>query len=169
MQVTATGRLGLAVLATFMIVWAPFLGRRSDVAQVLHRIVPMKRGLYEDYVANFWCTTSLLIKWRSLFSQQVCALCAFQTRQCLLRNNSKAYTGCCKDLPHELPICAGSHPNVLREHPHFHNANPGQRSPNANSQGPADVHGLLCLCILPLLLSGVFRQTCLKPSRGNCL
>ena len=92
MQVTAIGRLGLAVLATFVIVWAPFLGKRLDAVQVLHRIMPVKRGLYEDYVANFWCTTSLLIKWRSLFSQQVCALCAFHPKRCPVCNESKACT-----------------------------------------------------------------------------
>ena len=70
-QVADISKLGLAVTATFAIIWAPFLGRTSDLLQVLHRIVPVRRGLYEDYVANFWCTTSLAIKWRSLFSQQV--------------------------------------------------------------------------------------------------
>ena len=73
-QVADIAKLGLAVTATFAIMWAPFLGRTSDFLQVLHRIVPVRRGLYEDYVANFWCTTSLAIKWRSLFSQQV-SLC----------------------------------------------------------------------------------------------
>ncbi len=67
----AIARLGLAVTATFVVVWAPFLANPSDALQVLHRIMPVKRGLYEDYVANFWCTTSLLVKWRNIFSQQV--------------------------------------------------------------------------------------------------
>ena len=74
-QVADIAKLGLAVTATFAIMWAPFLGRTSDFLQVLHRIVPVRRGLYEDYVANFWCTTSLAIKWRSLFSQQVSSAC----------------------------------------------------------------------------------------------
>ena len=67
----AIARLGLAVTATFVVVWAPFLANPSDALHVLHRIMPLKRGLYEDYVANFWCTTSMLVKWRSIFSQQV--------------------------------------------------------------------------------------------------
>lgn len=30
----------------------------------------LQRGLYEDYVANFWCTSSRLVKWKQLLSQQ---------------------------------------------------------------------------------------------------
>jgi alpha-1,3-glucosyltransferase len=36
--------------------------------QVLRRIFPVGRGLYEDYLSNFWCVTSVAIKWRQLFS-----------------------------------------------------------------------------------------------------
>jgi hypothetical protein len=36
--------------------------------QVFHRLAPLKRGLWEDHVANFWCTTSMLpirfFKWK---------------------------------------------------------------------------------------------------------
>lgn len=38
--------------------------------QVLARLAPFERGIYEDYVANFWCTTSVLIKWKKLFDTQ---------------------------------------------------------------------------------------------------
>lgn len=40
----------------------------SCFVQVLRRIFPVGRGLYEDYLSNFWCTTSVLIKWRQLFA-----------------------------------------------------------------------------------------------------
>lgn len=36
--------------------------------QVLSRLAPLQRGLYEDYVANFWCGTSMFIKWKQMFS-----------------------------------------------------------------------------------------------------
>lgn len=36
--------------------------------QVLQRLAPLKRGIFEDYVANFWCATSILAKWKQLFS-----------------------------------------------------------------------------------------------------
>lgn len=43
----------------------------GGAASVLQRLVPVKRGLYEDYVANFWCVTSPAFKWRQRYSQQV--------------------------------------------------------------------------------------------------
>ena len=35
--------------------------------QVLSRIFPVRRGLYEDYVANWWCASSAALKWKSRF------------------------------------------------------------------------------------------------------
>lgn len=71
-QVLGVAKLGLVVVATFAVCWAPFLATPGGGLQVLHRLVPVKRGLYEDYVANFWCVTSPLFKWRRVYTQQVC-------------------------------------------------------------------------------------------------
>ncbi|XP_041011654.1 probable dolichyl pyrophosphate Man9GlcNAc2 alpha-1,3-glucosyltransferase [Juglans microcarpa x Juglans regia] len=38
--------------------------------QVLRRLAPFERGIYEDYVANFWYTTSVFIKWKRMFTTQ---------------------------------------------------------------------------------------------------
>ncbi|DBB04217.1 TPA: hypothetical protein ACH3X1_013248 [Trebouxia sp. C0004] len=70
-QVLGVAKLGVVVVATFAACWAPFLATPGGVLQVLHRLVPVKRGLYEDYVANFWCVTSPLFKWRRVYTQQV--------------------------------------------------------------------------------------------------
>jgi alpha-1,3-glucosyltransferase len=35
-----------------------------QLAQSIHRIFPFARGLFEDKVANFWCTLNLIIKFR---------------------------------------------------------------------------------------------------------
>ena len=59
------GLLGVAVVSTFVIIWFPFLGNWN---QVLHRLFPFARGLYEDKVANIWCSVSVLVKLRRLFS-----------------------------------------------------------------------------------------------------
>eukprot|EP00850_Spirogloea_muscicola_P015051 SM000112S23993 [mRNA] locus=s112:197114:199570:- [translate_table: standard] len=59
-------RLGATVVLTFAVVWAPFLTSPAAAFQVLARLVPLKRGLYEDHVANFWCATSFAVKWKRL-------------------------------------------------------------------------------------------------------
>jgi hypothetical protein len=70
-QVLGVAKLGLVVVATFAVCWAPFLATPGGALQVLNRLVPVKRGLYEDYVANFWCVTSPMFKWRRVYTQQV--------------------------------------------------------------------------------------------------
>ncbi|EFN58391.1 hypothetical protein CHLNCDRAFT_19730, partial [Chlorella variabilis] len=70
-KVGGVAALGVAVLATFGMVWAPWL--RSPVQNawlgVVYRVFPTQRGLYEDYVANWWCASSRLIKWVRLLTQ----------------------------------------------------------------------------------------------------
>ncbi|KAI3761035.1 hypothetical protein L1987_51440 [Smallanthus sonchifolius] len=73
-------KLGMIVIGTFALVWWPYLHSRVTVLEVLSRLAPFERGLYEDYVANFWCTTSVLIKWKRLFTtQSLKLLCLFLT------------------------------------------------------------------------------------------
>ncbi|KAL5713869.1 dolichyl-P-Glc:Man9GlcNAc2-PP-dolichol alpha-1,3-glucosyltransferase [Ranunculus cassubicifolius] len=63
-------KLGLMVLGTFIVIWWPYLYSLNSVTEVLSRLAPFERGIYEDYVANFWCTSSILIKWKILFTTQ---------------------------------------------------------------------------------------------------
>ncbi|CAI9772736.1 unnamed protein product [Fraxinus pennsylvanica] len=67
-------KLGLVVLGTFAIVWLPYLYSADASLEVLSRLAPFERGIYEDYVANFWCTTSVLVKWKRLFTTQLLKL-----------------------------------------------------------------------------------------------
>ncbi|KAG7443643.1 uncharacterized protein BT62DRAFT_321941 [Guyanagaster necrorhizus] len=60
-------KLAVVTTVTFLIVFAPFL---TSPSQAIHRIFPFARGLFEDKVANFWCLTNVLIKWRLLLSVQ---------------------------------------------------------------------------------------------------
>ena len=69
LQVGGVAKLGLAVVATFAVVWAPWLPSPPAWRAVLRRIFPTQRGLYEDYVENFWCASSRIIKWSRLLSQ----------------------------------------------------------------------------------------------------
>ncbi|DBA03458.1 TPA: hypothetical protein N0F65_002866 [Lagenidium giganteum] len=62
-------KLAVAVVATFALLWAPFClvvakdqTCLSSIGQVLHRIFPFARGLFEDKVANVWCVLDLVVK-----------------------------------------------------------------------------------------------------------
>jgi len=60
-SVAAIIKLGIVVVGTLGLCFLPFLAP-GDLAQVLHRIFPFERGLFEDKVANFWCAISVVIK-----------------------------------------------------------------------------------------------------------
>ncbi|KAL3527055.1 hypothetical protein ACH5RR_011711 [Cinchona calisaya] len=72
--VIEVAKLGFAVLGTFAIVLCPYLYSTEAFFEVLTRLAPFERGIYEDYVANFWCTTSILIKWKRLFTTSLLKL-----------------------------------------------------------------------------------------------
>ena len=61
--------LGVVVMVTFIVCWSPFLLDKDLALQVLRRVFPVDRGIYEDKVASFWCTVSVVIKLRRLISQ----------------------------------------------------------------------------------------------------
>lgn len=69
-QVWGVTRLGLVVIITCGICWCPYLGSLHAAQQVVQRILPVQRGIYEDYVANFWCSTHFAVHWKQLLSQQ---------------------------------------------------------------------------------------------------
>lgn len=59
-------RLGAAVIATVSFLFAPFVfpGFPASVQQVFIRMFPFGRGLFEDKVANFWCASNVVYKWK---------------------------------------------------------------------------------------------------------
>ncbi|XP_042380705.1 probable dolichyl pyrophosphate Man9GlcNAc2 alpha-1,3-glucosyltransferase [Zingiber officinale] len=61
-------KLGLVVIGIFALVWWPYIHSVQSVMEVIHRLAPFERGVFEDYVANFWCSTSMLIKWKRIFT-----------------------------------------------------------------------------------------------------
>jgi hypothetical protein len=65
----ATSQLAFTVLATFALCWLPFLGSAEAALAVVRRIFPVERHLYEDKVANLWCTLALLpfLKLKAIF------------------------------------------------------------------------------------------------------
>ncbi|XP_072295016.1 dolichyl pyrophosphate Man9GlcNAc2 alpha-1,3-glucosyltransferase [Eucyclogobius newberryi] len=61
-------RISVVVLLTLALCWLPFLSDPGQALQVLRRIFPVARGLFEDKVANTWCSLNVLIKIRSIVS-----------------------------------------------------------------------------------------------------
>uniref|UniRef100_H2M3G8 Alpha-1,3-glucosyltransferase n=1 Tax=Oryzias latipes TaxID=8090 RepID=H2M3G8_ORYLA len=61
-------RIAAAVVVTFALCWLPFLSDPAQALQVVRRIFPVARGLFEDKVANTWCSLNVLIKIRTLMS-----------------------------------------------------------------------------------------------------
>ncbi|KAG2069054.1 hypothetical protein BDR04DRAFT_1078626 [Suillus decipiens] len=66
-------RLALTTTLAFIIMFAPFLppfAPLSAIAAPITRIFPFGRGLFEDKVANFWCFTNVLVKWKRIFASR---------------------------------------------------------------------------------------------------
>eukprot|EP01147_Barroeca_monosierra_P006877 gene6877-9530_t len=55
---------GIVVLGTFILCFLPFLFDIRLISQVIHRLFPISRGLFEDKVANFWCIADVFLKMR---------------------------------------------------------------------------------------------------------
>lgn len=64
-------RLATTTVLGFLIVYGPFAySGMEDLLQVVRRIFPFGRGLFEDKVANFWCATNVIVKYKELFTNE---------------------------------------------------------------------------------------------------
>ncbi|KAI7897153.1 glycosyl transferase [Mucor mucedo] len=61
-------KLGVTVVITFGIMFSPWLRSLDDIQQVIIRVFPVARGLYEDKVANVWCAINVVIKLKQILS-----------------------------------------------------------------------------------------------------
>ncbi|KAG5635041.1 hypothetical protein H0H81_012625 [Sphagnurus paluster] len=60
-------RLALVTTTAFLLLFLPFLPPFAPLTAIrdpLTRIFPFARGLFEDKVANFWCASDVVVKWR---------------------------------------------------------------------------------------------------------
>ena len=53
---------GLSGILSLALCFAPFLKSKALLLPVLHRLFPLNRGLYEEKVANLWCSLAILTK-----------------------------------------------------------------------------------------------------------
>ena len=86
--ITGIFLLGISAVGTFVLCWLPFLLQPDPIeaaGHVLSRQFPFDRGLYEDKVANVWCSISLVIKLKQLLSpSSLIKLCLGATLSSLL-------------------------------------------------------------------------------------
>ena len=64
-RVARVAACGTGVVLAFAACWGPFLALPDGLghaAQVLKRVFPFERGLFQDKVANFWCTVNPLFR-----------------------------------------------------------------------------------------------------------
>lgn len=54
--------LGITVLFSFALIWAPWLQSIDHLKQLLHRLFPVARGVFEDKVSNVWCIVNVFYK-----------------------------------------------------------------------------------------------------------
>lgn len=79
-RIFSIAKLGIVVIVTFILCWLPFLTGLPVILQVLHRLFPFARGLFEDKVANIWCSISVLIKVKRVLTQtQIIKLSTWST------------------------------------------------------------------------------------------
>lgn len=76
-KILGVAKLGVTVVCTFSILWAPFCifhsaddSCVSSLLQVLHRQFPFSRGIFEDKVANIWYTLSVVVDFRTFLTSQ---------------------------------------------------------------------------------------------------
>lgn len=65
-------RLALVTVLTFLLLFLPFLPPLAPLSAILDpiaRIFPFARGLFEDKVANFWCASNVVFKWKVWLSR----------------------------------------------------------------------------------------------------
>ncbi|OCT82604.1 hypothetical protein XELAEV_18025133mg [Xenopus laevis] len=63
-------KIGVGVIASFALCWIPFLTETEQILQVLRRLFPVGRGLFEDKVANVWCSLSTIFKLKKVLSSE---------------------------------------------------------------------------------------------------
>jgi len=65
-------RLALVTTSMFLLLFLPFLPPFASFSAILDpisRIFPFDRGLFEDKVANFWCASNVIFKWKAWASR----------------------------------------------------------------------------------------------------
>jgi alpha-1,3-glucosyltransferase len=78
------GWLALVVIGSFTLCLYPWVMSVSGLFQVVHRVFPIGRGLFEDKVANFWCATAPVLRIRQWLRGDVLVFVSLGATVCML-------------------------------------------------------------------------------------
>ncbi|XP_045691413.1 dolichyl pyrophosphate Man9GlcNAc2 alpha-1,3-glucosyltransferase isoform X2 [Phyllostomus hastatus] len=70
-------KLACTVVASFIVCWLPFFSEKEQTLQVLRRLFPVDRGLFEDKVANLWCSLSIFLKIKDILPHHTQIIISF--------------------------------------------------------------------------------------------
>ncbi len=62
-------KIGAVVAATFVLLWLPFIVS-GTAGNVLTRLFPVARGIFEDKVANVWCSLGPVFRFKERFAAE---------------------------------------------------------------------------------------------------
>ncbi|XP_064535252.1 probable dolichyl pyrophosphate Man9GlcNAc2 alpha-1,3-glucosyltransferase [Drosophila montana] len=84
--------IATTVLATFAILWYPWLTSIDATAQVLNRLFPLGRGVFEDKVANVWCSINVVYKLKKhILNHEMALICIGTTLLAVLPTNVQLF------------------------------------------------------------------------------
>lgn len=84
-------QIGLVTLATFAVLWLPWLSYEYLVG-LLRRLFPFNRGVFEDKVANIWCSLNIVYKFKeNVTNSQMALICLSATVLAILPLNLHSF------------------------------------------------------------------------------
>jgi len=78
-SILRVARLGVVVILAAAACLGPFALDVSLLRDVIDRLLPFGRGVYEDYVSNFWCATNPVLRWKTYDATIMSKVCAVAT------------------------------------------------------------------------------------------
>ncbi|XP_005183187.2 probable dolichyl pyrophosphate Man9GlcNAc2 alpha-1,3-glucosyltransferase [Musca domestica] len=85
-------KIATMTLATFAMLWLPWLKSKDLVMTVIHRLFPFNRGVFEDKVANIWCSLNVVYKFKeNVTNPEMALICLTTTLLAILPLNAHVF------------------------------------------------------------------------------